>query len=161
MSSVSSLASALCYLCVAVTVISLFLPQKRTRKIFGFVIGLFVICSLIACFKNVTINEKDSLLSADNITLPKASDSDYTEMVKQQTAENLVAAADELLRSEGFEAKDIRISLKISDEGRIYVNDVVIYISKEDVPRTGAIRDLIYRNLSKEPRVYVEKEKME
>ena len=46
MSVLSHLALTVCYISVAVTIISLFLPQKRTRRIFGFVIGLFVTTSL-------------------------------------------------------------------------------------------------------------------
>lgn len=156
MSAISHLALALCYLSVGVTVMSLFLPQKRTRKIFGFVLGLFVICSLTTCIGNTAVKWKD-VIAIDEIKLPTVGAEDYDELIKQTTADNLVAAADEILRAEGIEARDIQISLKISDEGRIYVNNVVIYISENDLLRKQEIRNIIYRNLSKEPSVYVEK----
>ena len=158
MSALSHLALCLCYISVVVTVISLFLPQKRTRKVFSFVIGLFVICSLISVIRNVSVSIGDFEIKAPD-PLPAAAQ-EYQEQVKQMTVENLVAATDELLRSEGIEAKDISITLKISDEGRIYVEDVVIYISENDLFRKQDVQRIIYGNLAKEPRVYVEKEKM-
>ena len=156
MSALSHIAVCLCYISVAVTVISLFLPQKRTRKIFGFVIGLFVICSLIACIDSAGVSFEGVAL--DDVEVPEPDREDYHETVRQMTADNLVSATDELLRSEGIEAEDIRISLKISDEGRIYVDDVVIYISEDDLLKKQEIERIVYGNLSKEPRVYVEKE---
>ena len=161
MSALSHLSLALCYLSVAVTVISLFLPQKRTRKIFSFVIGLFVICSLIACVRGATVDLHSDGFDLKKITVPESDTEGYNELIRQTTAENLVSAVDELLRSEGIEAKDIQISLKISDEGRIYVADAVIYISEADLFRKQEIRNIIYGNLSKEPRVYVEKDQAE
>lgn len=161
MSALSGLALTLCYLSVAVTVMSLFLPQKRTRKIFSFVIGLFVICSVIGSVRGASVSLSDGLSEISDISVPTYDSGDYNEMVLHQTAENLVEATDEILRSEGIEARDIRLSLKISDAGRIYVQDVVIYISESDFPRKREIKDIVYRNLSKEPAVYVEKEEVE
>lgn len=159
MSALSHLALTMCYLSVAVTVLSLFLPQKRTRKIFSFVIGLFVICSLISAFRNTSIAVSE--LHIEEFNYNSENSDEYTDAVKQKTADNLVSAIDELLRSEGIEAKDIRLSLKISDEGRIYAQEVVIYIGEEDLLRKQEIESIIYRNLSKEPLVYVEKEEVE
>lgn len=159
MKTLSHLALTFCYVSVAVTVISLFLPQKRTRKIFGFVMGLFVICSLISCVMNTTLDFEN--LRLDDNTLPTTDSDAYNDAVKQATADDLVASLDELLRSEGIEARDIRISLKISDKGRIYVEDVVIYISEEDLSRKNDIIRIINANLSKEPQVYVEKEEVQ
>lgn len=156
MSVLSHLALTVCYISVAVTIISLFLPQKRTRRIFGFVIGLFVTASLIAAVKGISLQIGDSDLG--EIAVPETSVEDLNEAVKQKTAENLVAATDELLRSEDIEAKDIRLRLKITDEGRIFVEDVVIYISEDDFFKKQKVEQIVYGNLSKEPRVYVEKE---
>ena len=159
MNMLSQSALALCYLSVAVTVISLFLPQKRTRKIFSFVIGLFVIGSLIACIRNTTV-EIDGL-TLDQTAYPITDQGEYLDAVRQETVERVVSATDELLRSNGIEVRDIRISLNISDEGRIYAGNIVIYISEDDLPRKQEIERIIYGNFSKEPQVYVEKEEVE
>lgn len=156
MNTISDLSLTLCYLSVAVTVLSMFIPQKRTRKIFSFVIGLFILCSLISCFADVSI-DFDDLTTEDQI-IGDIDYNDYNDTVKQETVERLVSSIDELLRSDGIEARDIQLSLIISEEGRIYADDIVIYISEEDFGRKQDIERLIYTNLSKEPRIYVEKE---
>ena len=156
MSALSGVTLTICYLSVAVTVVSLFLPQKRTRRIFSFIIGLFVMATLIAGFSKLSLDIDSFSIREPEIAIP--SGEDYNELVKQKTAENLVSATDELLRSEGIEARDIRLSLKISDAGRIYVQEVVIYMSEDDFLRIGEVKRIIYRNLAKEPQVYVEKE---
>ena len=158
MNVLSQLALTLCYLSVAVTVMSLFVPQKRTRKIFCFVIGLFVIASIVLGVRNLTISEDIDLSDLNTAQMPEYSESDYNDMILRRTADNLVKATDEILRSEGIEAEDIRLSLKISDEGRIYVDRAVIYISEDDLLRRQEIKSIISRNLSKEPLVYVQKE---
>lgn len=159
MTALSDLALTFCYLSVAVTVLSLFLPQKRTRKIFGFVIGLFVICSLISSVIHSPFDFEK--LQIEDVTLKQTDNEAYNNAVKQAAADNLVASLDELLRSEGIEARDIRLSLKISDKGRIYIEDVVIYISEEDMSRKNDVTRIIQANLSKEPQVYVEKEEVQ
>ena len=159
MTALSDLALTFCYLSVAVTVLSLFLPQKRTRKIFGFVIGLFVICSLISSVIHSPFDFEK--LEIEDVTLKQTDNEAYNNAVKQAAADNLVASLDELLRSEGIEARDICLSLKISDKGRIYIEDVVIYISEEDLARKNDVTRIIQANLSKEPQVYVEKEEVQ
>ncbi len=159
MTALSDLALTFCYLSVAVTVLSLFLPQKRTRKIFGFVIGLFVVCSLISSVIHSPFDFEK--LEIEDVTLKQTDNEAYNKAVKQAAADNLVASLDELLRSEGIEARDIRLSLKISDKGRIYIEDVVIYISEEDMSRKNDVTRIIQANLSKEPQVYVEKEEVQ
>lgn len=161
MKGFSQLGLLLCYLSVSVTVLSLFLPQKRTRKIFGFVIGLFVICTMLGCVRNTAIGLSDETAYLSGISVPQEDDTSYRDTVIQTTAENLVSAVDEILRSEGIEVRDIRLSLKISDAGRIYVGHIDIYISESDLPRKREIESIVYRNLSKEPAVYVEKEEVE
>lgn len=158
MSMIAGLSLTLCYVSVAVTIISLFLPQKRTRKIFSFVIGIFMVCSLIYCVSNTSIQLSNNADNIDDYPVPEYSEEAYNAQIMQATVENLVEATDEILRAEGIEARDIQISLKISEAGRIYIEDAVIYISEADFPRIRDVESIVYRNLSKEPRVYVEKE---
>ena len=61
----------------------------------------------------------------------------------------------ELLKNEGIFAEDIQLTLKISDEGRISVKRAVIYINEADRDRTEKIESVVYRNIAKEPEVYV------
>ena len=161
MSALQSVCLTLCYTCVAVSIISVLIPQKRTRRVMGFVIGLFFISTVVTAVsartENIVFPEKD----LTEITIPEYDEADYDHAAAQLTADNLTQALDELLQNEGIRADDIHLTLKISDEGRISVARAVIYISEEYRSRTSDIESIIYRNLAKEPEIYVNGEEVQ
>ena len=157
MNSLISLPVVLCTLCVAVGILSLIIPQKRTRHILSFIIGMLI----IVVFINSVMNAVDDIHISLNVSESTEStdyENEYLSAVAKQTAKNLVAVTDELLQNEGIEADDIRLSVKISDDYRIYVDRVDIYINEDYEGRKNDVEDIVYRNLSKEPDVYVNRE---
>ena len=155
MIGLQSVCITLCYTCVAVGIVSLLVPQKRTRRVMSFVIGLFFI-STIAASVTAQIKEIDFDDSiSTEVTVPTYNEADYQRRIAQMTADNLTKALNELLQNEGINARDIQLTLKISDEGRISVVRAVIYINEADRDRTAQIESIIYRNIAKEPEIYV------
>ena len=161
MSALSSLTVLICCAGVGVGMLSVLVPQQRTRRILGFVLGLFV---LVTPLKGVGTALEDLHLS-DALQLdadvPTYSDEDYLGAVAQQTADILVSALDELLREEDIIVENIRLNVKISDEGRIYADRIDIYISEAYRSRKDDIRAIVYANLSKEPGIYVKGQEVE
>ena len=154
MKALSAASVSLCCVVIAVSVISLLIPHKRTTTIFSFAIGLFVIVSLLNVFSDIPpLEADDSAIEATEY--PDYSDRDINDAAVQMTAENLTVELNELLINEGIKADDISLTLKISDNGRIYAARVIIYISKDYMNRRDEIRSIVYRNLSKEPEIYV------
>ena len=88
----------------------------------------------------------------------------YVSKDTKATADEVVSTSQELspddkltaARTERTQAQDIRLTLKISDEGRIYASRAVIYISREYEHRVNDIKSIVYRNISKEPEVYID-----
>lgn len=155
MNALQSLSITLCFTAVAVSIITVMIPQKRTRRIMSYVIGLFFISTFITSAA-AHLNDIDfSLPDSEEIVIPTYSETDYQDTVAQMTADNLAESLDELLENEGVKADDIQLALKISDEGRISVVRAVIYISETDRPKTAQIKSIVYRNISKEPEIYV------
>lgn len=155
MSALSALCLTLCAVGAGVSLLSSLAPQKRTGRVMSFVIGLFVILSVMRAV-STAVADISADVSLVQPTLPDTfSEDDRVRAVAQRTAKYLVEAADELLRAEGITADDIRISLKISDEGRIYADRVDIYINEASRDREDDIEAIIYRNLAKEPDIYV------
>ena len=156
MNGLTSLAVGLCYLFAGVAVFTALAPQKRTGRIFSFVIGLFIIVSLISAVGKF-LEETD--LSFDTISdidiEADFSERDYIDAVAEKTVDDLVEVTNELLIDEGIFADDIRINIKISDNGRIYIDRVDIYINEDNIVRKEDIKSIVYRNLSKEPYIYV------
>lgn len=157
MTTLGQLSVIICYLAVGSSLLSMLMPQKRTSKIFLFVLGLFVISSIGISILNFAENFSLPTETEDTLPAPREYGADYTDIVAQNTADNVVEAMNTLLEEEGIHPTDIQITLKISDEGRIYVREAVIYISEEYEDRVQEIESIIYRNLSKEPKIYVTK----
>ena len=155
MSALRGLGTTVAYICIAVSIFTALIPQKRTRRVTSFVIGLFFIGSLLqsvaAAIPEVSIEPNWS----NEWQIPRFSDGDYNDAVGRQTADVVVSLLDELLQNEGIEADDIDLTLKISDKGRITVSRVVIYISERYAGRVGDVESIVYRNVSKEPDIYV------
>ena len=158
MTALNTAASVLCASAVICALMSLIVPYDRMKKAVNLVLSLFLICSLILPVKSAieqlsldeTFSEYDESISF--------SQEDFNKAVLKETANSLVLCADELLKNEGLKANDIKLSLRISDEGSIYVGSVLIYISREYEDKAGEIEKIIYRNFSKEPQIIVEKE---
>ncbi len=155
MKGLSGICITVCLVSIAVCIFSVLIPQKRTAKIMSFVIGLFltvtILSSIIAKSEEISLD----ISELEKYKLPEYSQDDYNDTAIQMTADNLTSALNELLKNEGINADDIKLTLKITDEGRIYASRVVIYINEEDYLRRSDIKSIIYRNLSKEPEIYV------
>ena len=156
MSGLQTVCVTLCYTCIAVSIISLLVPQKRTRRVMGFVIGLFFISTMTSAVAEQVDQIQLSEIEQEEITIPEYSEEDFDNEIAQITADNLTSALNELLLNEGIQAQDIQLTLKISDKGRISVVHAVIYINEADRSRTSDIRSIIYRNIAKEPEIYVD-----
>lgn len=79
----------------------------------------------------------------------------YSQLVLNKTADNLVLAADNLLKNEGITADNIELALKKTDNNSIYISSVVIYISKQYEHRAQDISKIIGSNMLKEPVIIV------
>jgi hypothetical protein len=155
MSGLQTVCVTLCYTCIAVSIISLLVPQKRTRRVMGFVIGLFFISTMTSAVAEQVDQIQLSEIEQEEITIPEYSEEDFDNEIAQMTADNLTSALNELLINEGIQAQDIQLTLKISDKGRISVVRAVIYISEQDIHKTPTIKSIVYRNISKEPEIHV------
>lgn len=155
MSALRSVSMTLCYTCVAVSILAALIPQKRTRRIMSFVLGLFFISTIVTAVTSLSGSDVLSFPDTEQIPTPTYSEEAYQNAVAQQTADHLTEALDELLQNEGIKAQDIGLTLKISDEGRISVARAVIYISVADRDKTALIESIIYRNVAKEPEIHV------
>ena len=155
MSGVSAACGVVCCAGAASAMLSVLMPQKRTKRVMNTVLGLFILVTLMNAARSAAGELSGSLDFIQPEVSCEYDESDCTDEAVRRTAEYLVAASDELLRAEGIEAEDVRISLRISDEGRIYVDRVDIYISEQDEDRAADIEAVIYRNLAKEPDIYV------
>lgn len=155
MKALGQIGYMICAVCIAASVLSSLIPQKRTRKLLSFVIGLFLLSSVSGAVIAASDSGELAIPDFQADGPPPYSVEDMNDAVAQKTADNLVQAINELLLNEGIRADDIKLNLKITDERRIYVSRVVIYINEADAVSAAKIRSIVNGNLSKEPEIYV------
>lgn len=156
MTAFKNSAVIVCVCCIVCSIISLVAPLGKMKKIMNLILGMFLLCSMVI----PVVGLFDSLPSGfefdGTITEYDGENTpDYDKMVLNQTADNLVLAADNLLKNEGIEASNIELALKKTDNNSIYISSVVIYITKQYENRAQDISKIIGSNMSKEPVIIV------
>ncbi len=152
----------ICVCCVACSIISLIVPDKRMNKTVNLVLGLFLICSMIVPIKGIVSTLKGDDMLLQDYEFEQNVDEDiknYQKAVMKETADNLVKVTDSLLKNEGIEPDNIKLSLKLSDDNSIYVGRIIIYISKKYEDRLNDIEKIVYSNMSKEPEIIINEQK--
>ncbi len=115
-----------------------------------------MICSmlipLIGAISTFTLDYKQSegVMHYDNDY-----EAEFEKEVLTETAENLVIVTNDILSAEGISPQDIKISIGKSDNNSIYISSIYIYITEQDKERVEHIKNIIIRNMSKEPVVII------
>lgn len=131
-------------------------PLTVTKKTVSLVMGAFMICSmlipLIGAISTFTLDYKQSegVMHYDNDY-----EAEFEKEVLTETAENLVIVTNDILSAEGISPQDIKISIGKSDNNSIYISSIYIYITEQDKERVEHIKNIIIRNMSKEPVVII------
>jgi hypothetical protein len=154
MNAFNSVVMLLCSVGAGATMLSLFIPQKRTRKMLSFVLGLFLFVSLGNGIKDLSVDLPVFTEWNPDIQVSEYDEAYEREMIRS-AADRLVLSLDAILRESGIAAEDIRLSLKKSADNSISADRIVIYISDAYADRVQEIGRIVYGNLSKEPEVYV------
>ena len=131
-------------------------PLTVTKKTVSLVMGAFMICSmlipLIGVISTFTMDYKqgEGVMHYDNDY-----EAEFEKEVLTETAENLVIVTNDILSAEGISPQDIKISIGKSDNNSIYISSIYIYITEQDKERVEHIKNIIIRNMSKEPVVII------
>ncbi len=155
MSALRSAAVIACVCCVACSVISLVAPLGRMRKTVNLILGLFIICSMLIPLVGVFTTDVPDLNLEEQYYDKSFSKEEYEKLVLNETADNLVVAANDLLISENIVVDNIEIGIKKSDNNSIYISRIYIYISKDSESKVDDIKRTISSNMSKEPVVII------
>ena len=152
MDNVKTFAVTLCLCCIACSIISLLCSDTRMKKVVSLVMGAFIVCSLLLpLFSLTALSADDFRITTDSTGLDIDSEESYKKAVLDETAKNLVIAADDLLKQEEIRAKNIELAIKLSEDDSIYISKIYIYINKADEQKAEKIKSIIEKNMNKEP----------
>ncbi|MBQ2972023.1 MAG: stage III sporulation protein AF [Ruminococcus sp.] len=155
MNALRSMSVIACVCCIACSLISIIAPLGKMRKIVNLVLGLFIICSMLIPLVGLFTTDIPDLNLEEQYSDLSLNEKEYEKLILNETADNLVVAANELLLSENIQVDNIEIGIKKTDNNSIYISRINIYISKDLDSRADAIKRIISTNMSKEPVVIV------
>lgn len=156
MTAFSNCAVIVCVCCIASSIISLVAPLGKMKKIMNLILGMFLLCSMVIPVVGLFDSFSSDFKFDESVAqYSDNTDNAYNQLVLSKTADNLVLAADNLLKNEGITADNIELALKKTDNDSIYISSVVIYISEQYSHRAQEITKIIASNMSKEPVIIV------
>ncbi|MBQ7133736.1 MAG: stage III sporulation protein AF [Ruminococcus sp.] len=155
MNALRSMSVIACVCCIACSLISIIAPLGKMRKIVNLVLGLFIICSMLIPLVGLFTTDIPDLNLEEQYSDLSLNEKEYEKLILNETADNLVVAANELLLSENIQVDNIEIGIKKTDNNSIYISRINIYISKDLDSRADEIKRIISTNMSKEPVVIV------
>lgn len=155
MNALKSASMIACVCCVACSVVSLITPMGRMRKTVNLILGLFIICSMLIPVVGLVTTKETEFSIEESVFENMNSEEEYEKLVLNETADNLVKAANDLLLSENIEAENISIGIKRTESDSIYISRINIYINKDYENMVEDIKRIISINMSKEPVVII------
>jgi len=156
MTGISTAVTVLSCSLFAASLIKMLAPHGSTEKILRLVISLFVLISVVTCFKSV----------ADSVNIAEFQSSDATENSEQinstveqsvlkVTGDYMAEYVQSLLLSEKISADEIYVTVNADDNSVINITDISIYIDKSKSILKSKITDIIEKDLDIIPKVVV------
>ena len=147
----SQWAAGVCATAAAAGMIRLFLPTDKENRAFEFLMGVVVLFMLIVPL---------SQIHWDTVTQDAVEDSrtqSLTETAQQQqltySAGQIENMIDETLQAAGIPAEKIQVRMDISEQGRIFCNEVEIQL--QDLQKESEARYLVQSMVGKEAEVKI------
>ena len=157
MNGLFTVAATICAASVIVALLSHFITDGGTQKLISLVMGAFLVVSLLAPVKNAVADISSSIgdIPAKQ-EYTATTDEVYQKQMLSVTKSNLEATLADLLEQNGVSVNRTEIILALTDENRVIISNISIYINEE----SAADRELITRvtedNFSFRPQIITE-----
>ncbi len=153
MEMIKTIAINICIVMIITGIFSVLVPSKNFEKILSFAISLFFVCSiaipLIRGELKFDFTPQNEYLSSFENDLDMSMD----DSVKSLAQNNLTSVIDELLRQNDIIAKKIDVSINITEDDSININNVKIHISENDEIFELKIKEIILREVGITPEI--------
>ena len=138
---------AVCFAAVGCAAMQWIIPKEKGGKIYHLLVTTFFVCSMIAPLLSFAGD-----LSLNTETLPEGIvNQELQDMVTEQLTRQVKVRVEEIaaecLSYRGVTAKEIIVKTDISQEGNIYIEQVVICVDKQKTAAALAVRDVLEEQL--------------
>lgn len=138
------------------SLVSAFVTDGSTKKVLSLVMGAFMVCCLALPIYNAIRGFSLDMQSQSFQSGVSTQDEAYSRAVLSQTKQNLELALGDLLLQNGIQINKTEIVLSESEENRIIISSVSIYISNQYSAYTDMIVSTVRDNFGISPNIYTE-----
>lgn len=159
MNGISSWAIVICIAALCSSVMSMLSPIGEMKKIFRYILGVFILCAIILPIGDIEIDD----FSLDNLSGNIKEAENIASDINSITTENLYDSVTELINTqvESFEISPVKteIIMDIDKTNCISITKAIIYINRRDAKYKQKIISAIKNNLGISTEVYLTEER--
>lgn len=141
MSSIAALIGTVCVISIVVSLLGIISPNGMTEKTLNLVIGVFIICAMLAPVKSffadfsfkLNFEQKSEAISSN-------AQQAYNKAVIDECRSRLESSLVSNLRDDDYNVNKVEIKLDKKEDGGIYVSCIYIYIDKTETRIQKIIR---------------------
>lgn len=145
-----------CSAALICSLVSAFVTDGSTKKVLSLVMGAFMVCCLALPVYNAFKGFSLDMQAQGNNMSVSTNDEAYSKAVLSQTRTNLELTLKDLLSQNNIQINKCEIILSQTEESRIIISSVSIYISNEYSAYTDMIVATVRDNFGISPNIYTE-----
>lgn len=149
MADVRAWALALCTVALGCSLVQMIAPKGGMGRLMRMVLAAFFLCALLTPLLSLP-SQLPELFTAD-----AASHTDeavlrerFCDRLREQTEQALTDRVGRLLKSRGIQAEKVTADMYISEEGAIYMRQVIVYLDAQNIRKATTVRTVLAEQLN-------------
>ena len=147
MDGIKDWAAALCVAAIGCALMQMLAPKDGMGKIFKLMLGAFFLCCM-----TMPLLQLRSISGLDVGSLPSEVTNELLQekvdaQLRRQVETTVRQLAEKALESRGVKAEKIAVTTDTSEDGGIYIQQVTIYLDKQNKPKALAAREVLEQQL--------------
>lgn len=147
MDGIQGWAAALCVAAIGCALMQMLAPKDGLGRIFKLMLGAFFLCCM-----GMPLLQMGSITSLDVGSLPSDVTNELLQekvdvQLRRQVESAVVKLAETALANRDVEAEKIAVTMDTSEDGGIYIQQVTIYLDKQNKPKALAVQQVLEQQL--------------
>ncbi len=147
MDGIQGWAAALCVAAIGCALMQMLAPKDGLGRIFKLMLGAFFLCCMV-----MPLLQMGSITGLDVGSLPSDVTNELLQervdaQLRRQVETAVVQLAETALENRNVEAEKIAVTMDTSEDGGIYIQQVTIYLDKQNKPKALAVQQVLEQQL--------------
>lgn len=141
MTSIKAWTLVICLVSIICTIFEALTPSGKMQKIFKFILGAFMLCSILIPFKNMLNNIKINTKNNQNITKDNGKlKNTVDDQAKLMIQKNIKSVIKNFLSKKSIKPEKINIFMDTDKDNRISIKKIEVFLSRGDENKKDTIK---------------------